>query len=515
MKKLFLSFVIFSAFFAACENPLMTEILEYKTVSFNSNGGSSVPSQNLIKNRKVNKPGDPVKTDFVFAAWYIDNGSFVYEWDFDAAPTGSMTLHAKWKSVSQVASIEIKSQPEKLTFVHTDSLDLNGLVVTLVYDDDTEVDAALDEFESKGITTVPAHGDVLSRSTHNGQPVTVSYGDVTAWTENLTVEPKVIDFNVDPIQAQLYTGNPITPAVTVKDGETPLAPESDYTVVYSDNTNAGIAIVTITGIGSYEGSTGSATFTISDKIFTVAFNADGGTPAPPQQDIGSGFTVAEPAAMAKTGYTFIGWFKDEGFVTPWDFANDTVSDDITLYAKWDINKYTVTFNADDGTPAPGQQNIDYGGTVTQPAAMTKTGYTFGGWYKEADCINTWNFSTDTVTAAVTLYAKWVENTAGITISVEQITEGVTISAGNIVISRTGSNKTYTLTVSNPSDYSSIRWEISGVGNYAGQKIEGTDASFELDASDAKYNSLGIHTLRLYVTKDAVPYMVNIEFEIVG
>jgi len=44
--------------------------------------------------------------------------------------------------------------------------------------------------------------------------------------------------------------------------------------------------------------------------------------------------------------------------------------------------------------------------VTEPTAPTKTGYTFGGWYKESGCTNAWDFGSDTVTADVTLYAKW-------------------------------------------------------------------------------------------------------------
>lgn len=48
------------------------------------------------------------------------------------------------------------------------------------------------------------------------------------------------------------------------------------------------------------------------------------------------------------------------------------------------------------------------GPATLPADPAKSGYTFGGWYKEESCTNKWNFTTDTVTADRTLYAKWTK-----------------------------------------------------------------------------------------------------------
>ena len=68
--------------------------------------------------------------------------------------------------------------------------------------------------------------------------------------------------------------------------------------------------------------------------------------------------------------------------------------------------YTVSFNPAGGTPAPASQTVNAGGTVTQPPAMTKSGHTFDGWYKEANYTTPWNFTTDTVNANITLHAKW-------------------------------------------------------------------------------------------------------------
>ena len=71
--------------------------------------------------------------------------------------------------------------------------------------------------------------------------------------------------------------------------------------------------------------------------------------------------------------------------------------------------YTVTFDANGHGTAPSNQTITSGSKASTPTEPTDDGWTFGGWYKEADCTNEWDFDTDTVTADTTLYAKWIEN----------------------------------------------------------------------------------------------------------
>ena len=64
-----------------------------------------------------------------------------------------------------------------------------------------------------------------------------------------------------------YDGNAKTPTVTVKDGEATLVENTDYTLAYTGNTNAGTATVTATGKGNYSG-TQTATFTIKPATLT-------------------------------------------------------------------------------------------------------------------------------------------------------------------------------------------------------------------------------------------------------
>ena len=155
--------------------------------------------------------------------------------------------------------------------------------------------------------------------------------------------------------------------------------------------------------------TGDITLTAKWNInkYTVTFNSYGGTPVPPAQEVEYGLTATEPDAPTLKGHTFAFWYlgDDEQNATAYDF-DTPVTGDITLTAKWNINKYTVTFNSYGGTPVPPAQEVEYGLTATEPAtAPTKTGYTFDGWYLGDE---KYDFS-DAVEQNITLYANWEKN----------------------------------------------------------------------------------------------------------
>jgi uncharacterized repeat protein (TIGR02543 family) len=125
------------------------------------------------------------------------------------------------------------------------------------------------------------------------------------------------------------------------------------------------------------------------------------------QTFTSGGKVIKPADPVKGSDAFGGWYKEAACTNVWNFETDTVTASITLYAKWTGN-YTVTFDSQGGSPvAP--QTFTSGGKVIKPADPVKGTDAFGGWYKEAAGTTPWNFETDTVTASITLYAKWTGN----------------------------------------------------------------------------------------------------------
>jgi len=79
---------------------MMEKILQYKTITFDSNGGTPVPPQTLLRNEKIIQPEAPILTGFLFYGWYKDNGTFRSKWNFDDIPTKDMTLYASWNNGS-------------------------------------------------------------------------------------------------------------------------------------------------------------------------------------------------------------------------------------------------------------------------------------------------------------------------------------------------------------------------------------------------------------------------------
>lgn len=169
---------------------------------------------------------------------------------------------------------------------------------------------------------------------------------------------------------------------------------------------------TITGCtaGQEEGKTANGVFIAAGGRFTqspgaqitgevigaypVTFQSEGGSEVASQ--IRANTPAAQPDNPTKEGHTFIGWYKGE---EKWNFA-DAVTEAMTLTAKWQLNRYTITFDTAGGSEVPSITQ-DYGTTITAPANPTKTGYTFAGWDKTIP---------STMPAGdMTITARWTEN----------------------------------------------------------------------------------------------------------
>jgi uncharacterized repeat protein (TIGR02543 family) len=148
------------------------------------------------------------------------------------------------------------------------------------------------------------------------------------------------------------------------------------------------------------------------NVYTVTFDADGGSPAIQTRTVIDGGTLGTntPSAPTRAGYTFEGWYTAKNGGGSVLTADTMITSGLTVYAKWTVTQYTVTFDADGGSPATQTRTVIHGASlgVNIPAAPTRAGYTFEGWYT---AINGGGgaFTADTIiTSNLTVYAKWIE-----------------------------------------------------------------------------------------------------------
>ena len=133
--------------------------------------------------------------------------------------------------------------------------------------------------------------------------------------------------------------------------------------------------------------------------YTVSFEVDHGTPIAPITTS----RIDEEPQTTRDGYTFAGWYKDGGFVKKAVFPYE-VTENQTLYAKWEKNKYTVRFDTDGGTYVSDM----IVSVIDRSPETTKDGYEFEGWYTDKTFSNKISFPYE-VTEDLTLYAKWTQS----------------------------------------------------------------------------------------------------------
>ena len=138
--------------------------------------------------------------------------------------------------------------------------------------------------ETVTLTVAPATDCTIGSICINGQPLE-AVGGVYSFkmpAKNVTVTAhfrKLLshtDIAVADIPTQTYNGTALTPAVTVTDDGSPMTFDTDYTVSYENNTDAGTATVTITGIGNYDG-TKTKTFAIDKATINPTVSITGWT----------------------------------------------------------------------------------------------------------------------------------------------------------------------------------------------------------------------------------------------
>lgn len=154
--------------------------------------------------------------------------------------------------------------------------------------------------------------------------------------------------------------------------------EDDLANFYSDDPNY------VTLLHEDPGRPDNSTIVIANA--DVAFDNQGHGVRPPSQLVNQQHKVHEPEPLSERGYTFGGWYTEKECEHEWQFDTDTVNTDAkpqVLYAKWDLNHYSITYkNLEDGVNEGNPEEY----TVESPDITLKeprrVGYRFLGWIEE-------------------------------------------------------------------------------------------------------------------------------------
>jgi uncharacterized repeat protein (TIGR02543 family) len=144
-----------------------------------------------------------------------------------------------------------------------------------------------------------------------------------------------------------------------------------------------------------------STWPICDVII-VSYNTNGGSEIA-DEEVSIFGKATKPVNPIRPGYTFIDWYSDQLLNNVFDF-NTLITQDTTLYAKWEKIMYTVSFNTNGGSIIANEEVGMYEKAL-QPANPTRPGYTFVNWYSDQPLSYIFDFDS-LITNNITLYAKW-------------------------------------------------------------------------------------------------------------
>ncbi|WP_099517036.1 InlB B-repeat-containing protein [Paenibacillus sp. BIHB 4019] len=366
-----------------------------------------------IANIRYSINGGAPTTIAYMSSFQIDVGST----DGLKAITIRLIDHAGNESSVYSSNVTLDTEPP------TGTVAING---GAAYTADREV--TLEFALAAGVTDVASvqlSNDNLSWSSEQAYSASMSY-TLPAGDGSKTVYVRFIDRagNTGLAQASIALDNTAPIVTGVTDGQ---SYDSLRTIAFNEGTatlngNVFINGSTVDAEGSYvlivtDEAGNSITITFSIFKYRVSYDGNGATeglvPVDSQTyETGNTVSVVDHiGSLVKTGFTFIGWNTEANGSGTSYVANDTFTIsrvNVTLYATWEMNHYTVSFESDGGNVVANQTK-SYNELATEPDVPTKSGFIFGGWYKEMTLTNQWSFDNDRVTANTTLYAKWIAN----------------------------------------------------------------------------------------------------------
>ena len=299
------------------------------------------------------------------------------------------------------------------------------------------------------LTTVPTF-DTAGTYTVYYQVSATSHNEVTG-SYKVTINSKnASTLTIEDINNLTYTGSALTPSVVVKDGTKTLTENTDYTVSYSNNTNAGTATVTITGKGNYTGTT-TKNFTIDNASITVSAPNQTYTYNGLSQGVGISattvnsqqYTIYYGTSATTCSSTTVPTYKDAGTytvyykVTAANHSDKTGSYTITINkAQLSINEVTINDKIYDGTNNASVNTISFNGLVNNETLTKDTDYSLTANFNSKDVA-----SANKVTVTVTLKDTTKANNYNLAINTKDVTKNIGEKAITIA-DATIADKTY-------------------------------------------------------------------------
>ena len=284
------------------------------TVTFNSDGGSTVSSVEVLENGLVTKPTNPTKDGFDFVGWFIGDD----EWNFsNSVVTKDITLLAKWETAVPTFTVTFNSNGGTL---------VNSQVIKEGFVVNEPSDPVLTDFDFAGWFV---DENLLVVWDFEEDLVTKDITLYAKWT------PKVVYYDV------LFDSNGGLPVekITAEENtlvEAPQNPERDGYIFagwYLNDSlfdfDEDLVTSSITLVASWypEGVEPGL------DTFLVTFETFAGSDIYPAI-VADGHLLTEPVEPTLFDNAFEGWYVDEDLLTAWNFDEDLVTKDITLYAKW-------------------------------------------------------------------------------------------------------------------------------------------------------------------------------------
>ncbi|RFT36043.1 hypothetical protein CG402_02045, partial [Bifidobacteriaceae bacterium NR020] len=306
--------------------------------------------------------------------------------------TSKGTYNAEWNSdtktftIMEFIKMEVKEQPKKLTYTEGDKLDLTGLSVT--FDDGLHFRKVVpfEQFTGNNIATDPDNGIKLIAANHNRAKVKLTYGNLSAYTDQLTVKAKYKVTYKDGADGKAF-GDQVKSVVTGDDtpGFTGTPTRQGYVFAGWDSPVADkvTADATYTATWKEDKNHNNKADEDEDKYTVTYTDGVDGKAFPDQKtsDILSGTkTPAFNGTPTRAGYVFAGW--NPAFTAK-------VTADVKYVAQWKKDHFTVTFKDGDKTQTVKVKNgkaIDKDELIDQsmPKNPTKAGYTFKEWNTKED-----------------------------------------------------------------------------------------------------------------------------------